>query len=146
MNKERYKVLVREIAQFIKLQDIEDVASLLNDLKFDVLATLYENDNDIRVVKRGVKIEPFSKDKLAENLAISSDYVSDEAIGDALDTDDIINIVDGIVDRMKTDGKKAVSSDEIVSYTKAYLEDRGYDLVLDGYKHINTREDRRLED
>lgn len=146
MNKERYKVLVREIAQFIKLQDIEDVASLLNDLKFDVLATLYENDNDIRVVKRGVKIEPFSKDKLAENLAISSDYVSDEAIGDALDTDDIINIVDGIVDRMKTDGKKAVSSDEIVSYTKAYLEDRGYDLVLDGYKHINTRGDRRLED
>lgn len=146
MNKERYKVLVREIAQFIKLQDIEDVANLLNDLKFDVLATLYENDNDIRVVKRGVKIEPFSKVKLAENLAISSDYISDESVGEALDTEDILKIVDGIVDRMKSDGKKAVSSDEIVEYTKAYLEEKGYELALDGYKHINTREDRRLED
>lgn len=139
MANERYAILVREITQYIKYNNIEDPASLLNDLKFDVLETLYETDTSLRVVKRGIKIEPFSKEKLSENLAISSDNVSDEMIAEVLDTDQILEIVDGVVNSIESTGKKVVSSDEIVDYTKKYLSENGYNAALEGYSKVNDR-------
>lgn len=139
---ERYNILVREIVQYAKLQEVENIGEFLNDLKFDVLNLLYESSADLQVVKRGFKVEPFSKEKLSENLAFSSDSVSDERIADVLDTEDILAIVDDIVDLIKSEGKVLVSSDEIVSYTKAYLKDKGYELALKGYSNFNNKEGR----
>lgn len=142
MSTERYNILVREIVQYAKLQEVENIGEFLNDLKFDVLNLLYESSTDLQVVKRGFKVEPFSKEKLSENLAFSSDSVSDERIADVLDTEDILSIVDDIVDLIKKEGKVLVSSDEIVSFTKAYLKDNGYKLALEGYSNFNNKEGR----
>lgn len=142
MSTERYNILVREIVQYAKLQEVENIGEFLNDLKFDVLNLLYESSTDLQVVKRGFKVEPFSKEKLSENLAFSSDSVSDERIADVLDTEDILSIVDDIVDLIKKEGKVLVSSDEIVSFTKAYLKDNGYELALEGYSNFNNKEGR----
>ena len=36
-------------------------------------------------------------------------------------------------------GKKVVSSDEIVDYTKKYLSENGYNAALEGYSKVNDR-------
>lgn len=145
MDKEKYDNLVVEIIQYIKDENIENIAYFLNDLKFDVLDSYYDTGDDLQVVRRGIRIEPFSKQTLSENLAKSSDRVSDDTVGDLLDTEDIIKIVDAVVEKIKEDGKKAVSSDEIVEYTSLYLEDNGYDKALEAYEIANKREDRKNE-
>lgn len=144
MTEEKYNSLIEEIVNFIKDEDIDSVANFLNDLKFDVLEGVYEKDNDIQVVKRGVKIEPFSKEKLSENLSKASDYISDEMEGDVLDIEQVLVIVEGIVEMIKSDGKKVVSSDEIVKYTQKYLEENGYGAALDGYTRLNDRRKKNI--
>lgn len=139
MASERYNILVREITQYIRFNNIEDPSNLLNDMKFDVLETLYETETHLQVVKRGLKIEPFSKEKLSENLAISSDDVSDELVAEVLDTDQILEIVDGVVSAIEKTGRKVVSSDEIVEYTEEYLMANGYEIALEGYSKVNDR-------
>lgn len=139
MSGNRYDILVREIVQFIKYSGVEDTSQVLNDLKFDVLELLYESETELKVLKRGLKIEPFSKEKLAENLSISSDYISDDEVGDILSTEEIIEIVDGIVDAIEKTGRKAISSDDIVCFTADYLRDNGYEVALEGYMRVNDR-------
>lgn len=131
MERSSYESLVDYIFDFCYRNGVkpDEVSSLMNNCKVDVLVKLLDKSSDIYVVKTNGNVQRFDEDKLYTSIANASDEIDKP-----LTSGDLHSIVKDIVKRVKEKKNNLIYSNDIRKLTLNTLKDLGFQDVYNAYR------------
>lgn len=105
-----------------------EVSSVLEDLKIDVLDKMFGDEGEWVLKKLG-NVEAFDKEKIFNSIASTSDEAKA-----GMTTGDISLIVEDVLKKMKSIKRNVYPTKEIRGYVEEALEENEYYTVLNQYK------------
>ncbi|MDO5017669.1 MAG: ATP cone domain-containing protein [Lagierella massiliensis] len=121
--------LKRHVLEYFKDNKVDpnEVSSVLEDLKINVLDDMYGDEGEWVLKKLG-KVESFDKEKIFNSIAQTSDEAND-----CMTQGDIDLIVNEVLKKMKSIKRNVYPTKEIRQYVKEALKNNNYNKVLDKY-------------
>ena len=105
-----------------------EVSSILEELKIDVLDKMFGDEGEWVLKKRG-NVEAFDKEKIFNSIASTSDEA-----GAGMTRGDISLITEDVLKKMKSIRRNVYPTKEIRGYVEEALEENEYYTVLNQYK------------